>query len=55
MRQTVNEKNKKFIVRYEIVGEFVEKECFNTKEEATAFYNAKIVEGIYDEVKMWEA
>ena len=55
MKQTVNENNKKFFVRYEIVGEFVEKECFSTKEEATAFYNARVVDCIYDEVKMWEA
>lgn len=55
MRQTVNVSNKRFFVRAEIVGEFVTKESFNTKEEATAYYNARVNDYIYDNVEMWEA
>ena len=45
----------KFYVRAEITGEFVTKENFNTKGEATAYYNARVEDSIYDNVDIWEA
>ena len=55
MRQTVNVSSKRFFVRAEIAGEFVTRESFSTKEEAAAYYNARVNDYIYDNVEMWEA
>lgn len=43
---------KKFRVRGEITGMFVEGAEFATKKEALARYNKWL--GIFDEVQMWE-
>lgn len=44
-----------YIVRAEITGEFVTKESFDTRKEAEDYKTARMNDGVYDNIDIWEA
>ena len=45
---------KRFTVRAEIIGEFVNRESFDTRPEAEAWYTERVLDGVYDNIDIWE-